>query len=237
MLAYLSRHGSDPRTAARLADARLRRVTAVLVAVTCGLLAWAAAVPAASATPRPLPPLGGQDGPFPVPATIVRMVTIAGMAGLADHTDRRRRRPDRGRRRHAHLPGTALPPDAERLRSSYGVGVRQAGAVRQRSYPVLMRRRTWQACERTVSASAGCSRSEAADALRYVVWLWPALAYRPVWSPLPIGSYLVRGIQNEVICAAPGRLDRPVARGCGGAGRHRAGAFRLASAGACSSLL
>jgi hypothetical protein len=83
MFAHPSRHGSDPRTAARLASARLRRVTAILAAVTCGLLAWATAVPAAFATPIPLPPPGGLYGPAPVvpdPATIVRVVTVGGMA-------------------------------------------------------------------------------------------------------------------------------------------------------------
>jgi hypothetical protein len=49
--------------------------------VTCGLLAWAATVPAAFATPRPLPPPGGQYGPVPVLATIIRVATIGGMAG------------------------------------------------------------------------------------------------------------------------------------------------------------
>jgi hypothetical protein len=84
MLAHLSRHRSDPRTVARQARARLRRVTAVLAAVTCGLLAWATAVPAALATPRPLPPPGGQYGPapvVPVTPTIVRVVMTGGMAG------------------------------------------------------------------------------------------------------------------------------------------------------------
>jgi hypothetical protein len=81
MLAHLSRHGSELRAAARQAGARLRRAAAVLAAVTCGLVAWAAAVPAAFATSRPLPPPGGQYGPVPVPATIVRVVTIGGMAG------------------------------------------------------------------------------------------------------------------------------------------------------------
>jgi hypothetical protein len=81
MLAHLSWHGSDPRAAARQAGARLRQAAAVLATVTCGLLAWAAAVPAAFATARPLPPPGGQYGPVPVPATIVRVVTIGGMAG------------------------------------------------------------------------------------------------------------------------------------------------------------
>jgi hypothetical protein len=84
MLAHLSRHRSDPRTAAGQAGARLRRITAVLAAVTCGLLAWSAAVPAAFATPAPLPPPGGQYGPVPavpVPATAVRVVMTGGMAG------------------------------------------------------------------------------------------------------------------------------------------------------------
>ena len=40
MFAHLSRRGPSPRTA----GARLRRLAAVLAALTCGLLAWAAAV-------------------------------------------------------------------------------------------------------------------------------------------------------------------------------------------------
>lgn len=84
MLAHPSRPGPDPRTAARSACPRLRRAAAVLAALTCGVLAWAAAVPAAVATPTPLPPPGGQYGPAPVvpgPATIVRVVTAGGMSG------------------------------------------------------------------------------------------------------------------------------------------------------------
>jgi len=84
MLAHRSRHGSDPLTAPRQAGARLRRLAAALAAVTCGLLAWAAAVPAAFATPTPQPYLRGEYGPGPVvpgPATIVRVVTAGGMAG------------------------------------------------------------------------------------------------------------------------------------------------------------
>ena len=45
MFTYLSRRGTRPRT-----TTRLRRITAALAAVTGGLLAWAATVPAASAT-------------------------------------------------------------------------------------------------------------------------------------------------------------------------------------------
>jgi hypothetical protein len=69
---------------ARTIGARLRRVAAVLAAVACALLAWAAAAPAAFATPTPLPPPGGPYGPataVPVPATIIRVVTTGGMAG------------------------------------------------------------------------------------------------------------------------------------------------------------
>ena len=70
------------RRAARLsAGARLRRITAVLAAVTGGVLAWAAAVPAASAAIIPVP----GDGPYgPVPAAPsapVQVITAGGMPG------------------------------------------------------------------------------------------------------------------------------------------------------------
>ena len=88
MLAHLSRHGSDPRTAPRPAGPLLRRLTAVLAAVSCGLLAWAAAVPAAFAGTNPIPDPPGYIGdPYigtapvaPVPATTVHVVN-SGMAG------------------------------------------------------------------------------------------------------------------------------------------------------------
>ena len=88
MLAHLSRHGSDPRTAPRQAGPLLRRPAAVLVAVACGLLAWAAAVPAAFAGTNPIPDPSGYIGdPYigtapvaPVPATTVHVVN-SGMAG------------------------------------------------------------------------------------------------------------------------------------------------------------
>ena len=88
MLAHLSRHGSDPRTAPRRAGPRLRRLTAILAAVSCGLLAWAAAVPAAFAGTNPIPDPSGYIGdPYigtapvaPVPATTVHVVN-SGMAG------------------------------------------------------------------------------------------------------------------------------------------------------------
>jgi hypothetical protein len=70
---------SITRRAARLsAGARPRRITAVLAAVTGGVLAWAAAVPAASAAIIPVP----GDGPYgPAPAPAVRLITAGGMPG------------------------------------------------------------------------------------------------------------------------------------------------------------
>ena len=73
MFAYLSRRRTRPRT-----TARLRRVTAALAAVTGGVLAWAAAVPAASAAILiPDPGAGGAYGP--VPATPA--IAAGGMPG------------------------------------------------------------------------------------------------------------------------------------------------------------
>ena len=68
MFAHLSRQGTHPRTAARKAGTRLRRLAAALAAVTAGLLASAATIPAAFA--RDVPPAGtayelGRFGPFP----------------------------------------------------------------------------------------------------------------------------------------------------------------------------
>jgi hypothetical protein len=60
------------------AAARLRRITAALAALAGGVLAWAAAVPAASASIIPVP----GDGPYgPVPAPAVRVITAGGMPG------------------------------------------------------------------------------------------------------------------------------------------------------------
>jgi len=76
-----SRKQTHPPTAARKVGARLRRLAAVLAVLTCGLLASVAAVPAAFA--RVVPPGGqsGTTGVAPRPATTVRVVTTAGMAG------------------------------------------------------------------------------------------------------------------------------------------------------------
>ena len=57
MFTYLSRWGTRPRT-----TTRLRRITAALAAVTGGLLAWAAAVPAASAATILIPDPGAGGG-------------------------------------------------------------------------------------------------------------------------------------------------------------------------------
>jgi hypothetical protein len=71
--------GTNPLTAARTAGARLVRLTAVLAAITAGLLVTVWRVPAAFA--RPVPPPGGSYGPAaPVPATI-HVITTGGMAG------------------------------------------------------------------------------------------------------------------------------------------------------------
>jgi len=58
MFTYLPRRGAHLNTAARL-----RRLVAALAAVTGGLLAWAAAVPAASAATIPVPGPGGAYRP------------------------------------------------------------------------------------------------------------------------------------------------------------------------------
>ena len=72
MFAYLHR-GTHPDTAARL-----RRLIVALAAVTGGVLGWAGAVPAASASIIPVPG-DGPNGPAPAPA--VRLITAGGMPG------------------------------------------------------------------------------------------------------------------------------------------------------------
>jgi hypothetical protein len=75
MFAYLSRRWAHLNTAARG-----RRVIAVLATVTCGLLGWAGAVPAASA--RVIPPPGGPYGPVPAtPGGTLQVITAGGMPG------------------------------------------------------------------------------------------------------------------------------------------------------------
>ena len=86
MFAHLPRRETDPQgtrpqAAARKAGARLRWL-AMLAAVTSGLLASAATIPAAFA--RVVPEPGGNYGPIspaPVPTGTVRVVTGGGMPG------------------------------------------------------------------------------------------------------------------------------------------------------------
>jgi hypothetical protein len=60
------------------AAARLRRITAALAVVAGGVLAWAAAVPAASAAIIPVP----GDGPYgAAPAPAIQVITAGGMPG------------------------------------------------------------------------------------------------------------------------------------------------------------
>jgi hypothetical protein len=56
MFAYLTRQGTHPRTAAPKSGTGLRRLAAMLAAVTAGLLASAATIPGAFA--RDVPPAG-----------------------------------------------------------------------------------------------------------------------------------------------------------------------------------
>jgi hypothetical protein len=72
MFTYLHR-GPHLHTAARLG-----RLIAALAAVSCGVLSWAGAAPAASASIIPVP----ADGPYgPAPAPAVRVITAGGMPG------------------------------------------------------------------------------------------------------------------------------------------------------------
>jgi hypothetical protein len=76
MFTYLTRWGTRPRTTTRLC-----RITAALAAVTGGLLAWAAAVPAASAATTMIPDPGGAPGTAPAtaPTAPVQVITAGGM--------------------------------------------------------------------------------------------------------------------------------------------------------------
>ena len=62
---------------------RLRRIAAALAVVAVGLLAWAAAVPAASAATILIPDPGGAAGPVPAtpPTAPVQVITAGGMPG------------------------------------------------------------------------------------------------------------------------------------------------------------
>jgi hypothetical protein len=80
MFTHLPDHGPHPRTAAWQGAARLRRLAAVLAAVTCGLLASAAIVPAAFAMVVPNP-RGAYEGTPLAPGPAPSVVTAGGMAG------------------------------------------------------------------------------------------------------------------------------------------------------------
>src|SRR4051794_40711322 len=71
MFTYLSRRGTRPRT-----TTRLRRITAALAVAAGGVLAWAAAVPAASASIIPVPG-AARSGPARPP--VVGVTTAGGM--------------------------------------------------------------------------------------------------------------------------------------------------------------
>jgi len=78
MFTYPSRRETRPRTMTRL-----RRITAALAVVTGGLLAWAAAVPAASAATILIPDPGGASGTVPAtaPTAPVQVIPAGGMPG------------------------------------------------------------------------------------------------------------------------------------------------------------
>jgi len=65
------------------AGAWLRRITTALVAVTGSVLAWAAAVPAASAATILIPDPGGASGTVPAtaPTAPVQVIPAGGMPG------------------------------------------------------------------------------------------------------------------------------------------------------------
>ena len=75
MFAYLSHRSKYLTTAARL-----RRITAALASAALGVLAWAAAVPAASAKVLPANDFGDYE-PARATGTTVRVITAGGMPG------------------------------------------------------------------------------------------------------------------------------------------------------------
>jgi hypothetical protein len=61
---------------------QLRRITAVLSIAAAGVLAWAAAVPAASASIIPVPGPGAGYGPVPAAqGATIQVITAGGMPG------------------------------------------------------------------------------------------------------------------------------------------------------------
>jgi hypothetical protein len=82
MATQLPDRDSHPRPPARKAGLPLGRLAAVLGVLTCALLSFAGAVPAAFASPIPVPGPGGADGPVPGgAATATRLIMTGGMPG------------------------------------------------------------------------------------------------------------------------------------------------------------
>ena len=76
MFAYLSHRSKYLTTAARL-----RRITAALASAALGVLAWAAAVPAASARVIPVNDLGDYEPTRVTTGPTVRVITAGGTPG------------------------------------------------------------------------------------------------------------------------------------------------------------
>ena len=76
MFAHLSSRRRHLNTAARL-----RRITAALASAALGVLAWAAAVPAASARVIPVNDLGDYEPTRVTTGPTVRVITVGGMPG------------------------------------------------------------------------------------------------------------------------------------------------------------
>lgn len=81
MFAHLPHRGPHPHTTARQAASTLRRLAAALAAVTGSLLAWVAAIPAASAATSLIPDPGGGPVPATSPAAPVQVIAAGGMPG------------------------------------------------------------------------------------------------------------------------------------------------------------
>jgi hypothetical protein len=74
--------GTHPRQATRKAGLHLGRLAAVLGTITFALLSFAGAVPAAFASPIPVPGPGGAYGPVPAgTATVTHLITTGGTPG------------------------------------------------------------------------------------------------------------------------------------------------------------
>ena len=81
MATQLPYRDTHPRTPARQAGLRFGRLTAVLGAITCALLTFAAGVPAAFASQSRVPgPSGGGFVPASAP-TVTRLIMAGGMPG------------------------------------------------------------------------------------------------------------------------------------------------------------